>query len=118
MTLSQKQQIENRYNALVERIEEIETLFPDREDTTPEASLIGTILDETRAEASTLELELYKKREYIFNFVGGGWNSVWASYVEEAWNLAATMYGDLKVDKKSFRESTPADMQNMLSLFY
>jgi len=117
MTRSEKLQLTSRYNALIERIEEIETLFPETENPTPEADLIGTILAETRAEASTLELELYKKREYIFSFIGGGWNTVRTFTVEEAQELAATLYGD-KISKTSFRESTPEDMRNMLSLFY
>jgi hypothetical protein len=38
--------------------------------------------------------------------------------VEEAQYLAGIQYGDLKVNKASFRESTPEDMKNMLSMFY
>lgn len=117
MTRSEKHQLTSRYNALIERIEEIEALFPETENPTPEADLIGKILAETRAEASTLEFELQKKREWIFSFIGGGWNTVRTSTVEEAQELAATLYGD-KISKGSFRESTPEDMKAMLSLFY
>jgi hypothetical protein len=63
--------------------------------------------------------------EFLFNFIGGGWNSEWAFTPEEAIGQAITRFGDprlestpCRVDIASFRESTPADRYNLLSLFH
>jgi hypothetical protein len=63
--------------------------------------------------------------EFLFNFIGGGWNSEWAFTPEEAIAQAITRFGDprlestpCRVDIASFRESTPADRYNLLSLFH
>ena len=65
------------------------------------------------------------KVEFLFNFIGGGWNSEWAFGPEEAIAQAITRFGDprlestpCRVDIASFRKSTPADQDNLLSLFY
>lgn len=65
------------------------------------------------------------KVEFLFNFIGGGWNSEWAFSPEEAIAQAITRFGDprlesttCRVDIASFRKSTPADQDNLLSLFY
>lgn len=61
------------------------------------------------------------KIEYIYNFVGGGWNTEWATSEKEAIKQAKKRWkGDdgLVVDTKSFRKSTKADMDNLLSMFY
>jgi len=63
--------------------------------------------------------------EFLFNFIGGGWNSEWAFTPEEAIAQAIFRFGDprlesttCRVDIASFRESTPADHNNLLSSFY
>lgn len=61
------------------------------------------------------------KVEYIYNFVDGGWNTEWATSEKEAIKQAKKRWkGDdgLVVDTKSFRKSTKADMDNLLSMFY
>jgi hypothetical protein len=62
-----------------------------------------------------------KKKEYLYNFIGGGWNSEFAKTKKGAIKAAKARWnGDdrLTVDEKSFRISTPSDYQNLLSLFY
>jgi hypothetical protein len=71
-----------------------------------------------------LEKATSAKYEFLFNFEGGGWNSEWAHTKEEAMELAKAKYstddykGTCVPDMKSFRVSTPADYNNLLSLFY
>jgi hypothetical protein len=71
-----------------------------------------------------LEKATSARYEFLFNFEGGGWNSEWAHTKEEAMELAKAKYstddykGTCVPDMKSFRVSTPADYNNLLSLFY
>jgi hypothetical protein len=115
MTLSEKTQLENRLGILTDRLTQMENQFPSRVYFN---NLLEEIRTEFQEEADRIDTLLKKRREYIFNFIGGGWNSVMAHYAEEAIYQAQIQYGFEKVDKKSFRESTPEDMKNMLSLFY
>ena len=115
MTLSEKTQFENRLGILTDRLAQMEKQFPSRGYYN---NLIEEIRTEFQEEVEKITALLEKKREYIFNFVGGGWNSVHATYMEEAIYQAQIQYGFEKVDKKSFREATPEDLKNMLSLFY
>jgi hypothetical protein len=57
--------------------------------------------------------------EYIFNFVGGGWNTVYAHSIDAAIAKAVAEYESpkLMVDIKSFRRSTPADLNANLANF-
>lgn len=62
-----------------------------------------------------------KRKEYLYNFVGGGWNSEFATTKRGAIKAAKARWkGDerLVVDENSFRVSTPTDYNNLLSLFY
>ena len=71
-----------------------------------------------------LEKATSTKYEFLFNFIGGGWNSEYAHTLEEAQELAKAKYstedykGTCVPDMKTFRVSTPADYNNLLSLFY
>jgi len=73
------------------------------------------------------------KKEYLFHFVGGGWNSVFAKDKAEAIKKAKDLYewggyksdgefsmdikSGLKVDDKSFRVSTKEDYDNLMRNF-
>ena len=57
-------------------------------------------------------------KEYLFNFVDGGWNSIVAKDKKEAVKLAKEKYKDLKVDEKSFRVKTEKDYKQLMSSFY
>ena len=74
---------------------------------------------------STTEFKPAARVEFLFNFIGGGWNSEWAFSPEEAIAQAITRFGDprlesttCKVDIASFRVATTSDRDNLLSLFY
>ena len=85
---------------------------------------IANILDETKAEIAAIEKQLATKWEFLFNFIGGGWNSEIAFTKEDAIEQALFKYGhpdtqsSLRVDVSSFRVSTPSDYNAQLSSFY
>ena len=85
---------------------------------------IANILDETKAEIAAIEKQLATKWEFLFNFIGGGWNSEIAFTEEDAIEQALFKYGhpdtqtSLRVDVRSFRVSTPGDYKAQLSSFY
>ena len=85
---------------------------------------IANILDETKAEIAAIEKQLATKWEFLFNFIGGGWNSEIAFTEEDAIEQALFKYGhpdtqsSLRVDVSSFRVSTPSDYYAQLSSFY
>ena len=85
---------------------------------------IANILDETKAEIAAIEKQLATKWEFLFNFIGGGWNSEVAFTKEDAIEQALFKYGhpdtqsSLRVDVSSFRVSTPSDYNAQLSSFY
>jgi hypothetical protein len=60
---------------------------------------------------------LSKNHQWLFNFVGGGWNSSFGMDKEEAIKAAVKEYGK-GVDTKSFRISTESEEKALLSLFY
>ena len=67
------------------------------------------------------ELEFLKsEKEWNFNFVSGGWNSVRAKSKDVAIARAKRKYNCKvsKVDEKTFRVATEADTKALLSLFY
>jgi hypothetical protein len=63
-----------------------------------------------------------EKKEYLYNFKTGGWNSEFATSKSEAIKQAKNRWGDeeeLDVDVDSFRlNDDPEHYQNLLSLFY
>jgi len=95
-------------NIIRYRIEEGSSLF----------TTIVTTITEFELEVHSLRKSLNTRREWLFNFVGGGWNSVTAYTLEEAIETATTTYSGMDVDTATFRVSTPSDYQNCLSLFY
>jgi len=60
---------------------------------------------------------LSKNHQWLFNFVGGGWNSSFGMDKEDAIKAAVKEYGK-GVDTKSFRISTESEERALLSLFY
>jgi len=59
-------------------------------------------------------------KEYLFNFKGGGWNSIAATDKRQAIKLAKAKYEDdkTKVDESTFRIKTEKDYKNLMSQFY
>jgi len=125
MKKSERNQLLQRYTDLLNRLDDLNLI---KENTT---SLFGedlqaqilSLISETEIEIGHIQLHK-KKKEYLFNFIGGGWNSEMAYYEEEAIEQALFKYGHpdtqehLRVDVNSFRVSTPSDYQAQLSNFY
>lgn len=63
-----------------------------------------------------------KKKQYLYHFIGGGWNSEYATSkraaIAQAKKRWAHTSGKLDIDESSFRISTPQDESLLLSLFY
>ena len=89
-------------------------------------NILQPIINETVAEIVSLEKLLATRIEFLFNFKGGGWNSEVAFTEEEAIEQAIFKYGHpdttfggmLQVDITTFRTSTTADHENLMSMFY
>ena len=125
MKKQERNQLLQRYTDLLNRLDDLNLI---RENTTSlfdkdlQAQII-TIIRETETEIEIIK-ERKRKKEYLFNFIGGGWNSELAYYEEEAIEQALFKYGhpdtqeSLRVDINSFRISTPSDYKQQLSSFY
>ena len=62
-----------------------------------------------------------QNKEYLYNFVGGGWNSELAKTRRGAIAQAKKRWAgnaELVVDERSFRIKNDREYQNLLSLFY
>ena len=67
------------------------------------------------------ETILEKKREFIFNFKGGGWNTVWAKNQKEAIKLALKEYSEspyTQVDVSTVRLASSKMIEAAMSTFY
>jgi hypothetical protein len=123
MTREQRDAAKQRVVALSSRLNAIETLTENMSD--KGGIEIANIINETKAEIDALAKRIATRIEFLFNFIGGGWNSEWAFTPEEAIAQAITRFGDprlesttCRVDIASFRKSTAADKDNLLSSFY
>lgn len=61
------------------------------------------------------------RKQYMFSFVGGGWNTVWAKTLPGAKRQALLEYGDddgLNVELDSVHLATESGLQSAMSLFY
>jgi hypothetical protein len=62
--------------------------------------------------------------QYMFNFIGGGWNTIDAPTKREAIKLAKKEYsqpkynGYCRVNAKTFRKWTQTDYDNHMRLFW
>ena len=110
MTNEEKIKLEQRASTLTTRFEALMVM-----EQTP---IIQDIIAEYMAEVDRIHAQTTVKREYLYNFKTGGWNSEYALTTEQAIEQAKARFADMDIDEKSFRASTPADYQNCLSLFY
>ena len=113
MTNEEKIKLEQRASTLTTRFEALMVM-----EQTP---IIQDIIAEYMAEVDRIHAQTTVKREYLYNFKSGGWNSEYALTTEQAIAQAKERFNTndgLDIDEKSFRVSTPADYQNCLSLFY
>jgi len=122
MTRDQREAAKQRLWNLELRLNGINALTENMSD--KGGAEIASILEETAAEIASIEKQLATKWEFLFNFIGGGWNSEVAFTEEDAIDQALFKYGhpntqtSLRVDVDSFRVSTPTDYKNQMSTFY
>lgn len=113
MTSAERKKLISRVAELNFRIASLQRLEND--------SVIEDIIKEYNNEIARLNKSTYERREYLYNFIGGGWNSEWAYTVEEAIEQAQNRWAadspKLRVDMESFRVSTPSDYSSLLSMF-
>ena len=113
MTSSERKKLISRVAELNFRIASLQRLEND--------SVIEDIIKEYNNEITRLNKSINERREYLYNFIGGGWNSECAYTVEEAIEKAQNRWAvespKLRVDVKSFRVSTPSDYSSLLSMF-
>lgn len=120
MTNEQALVAKNRIQVLEQRIQNfnlIINIYLKDKESSIYINLVTT-MTEFQLEIKTLKDALNTRHEWLFNFVGGGWNQVHAYTLEEAIGTAKGEYSGLEIDEKSFRISTPTDYSNLLSLFY
>jgi len=112
MTNEEYIKLTKRTEVLTERYQELMVM-----EQTP---TIQDIIGEYMEEAERINKILSEKREYLYNFVDGGWNSEYAYTRELAIKQAKARWENtcMQADPATFRVSTPTDYQNLLSLFY
>lgn len=59
-----------------------------------------------------------KKIEWLFNWIGGGWNSVMAVSKSDAIAAAIAEWGEGRIQISSMRPATPKELKSLLSEFY
>lgn len=125
MTREQRDAAKQRLEVLESRLDDcINALTAIGEDGRQLRFTLQPIINETVAEIAAIEKQLATKWEFLFNFIGGGWNSEIAFTEEDAIEQALFKYGhpdtqtSLRVDVGSFRVSTPGDYNAQLSSFY
>lgn len=117
MTNLQRKQGQDRIIVLTHRNAEMERFIKQDEPPTYLEDTLRETISENQVIIDQLTKSTLARYEFLFNFMGGGWNSEYAHTLEEAQQLATEKYQS-EVDLKSFRVSTPADYNNLLSLFH
>jgi hypothetical protein len=117
MTNAQRKQGQERIIVLTHRNAEMERFIKQEEPPTYIEDVMNKTIKENQTLINQLTKAIIARYQFLFNFIGGGWNSEYAHTLEEAQELAKAKYSS-EIDLKSFRVSTPADYNNLLSLFY
>jgi len=123
MKKDERNKMLQRYTDLLNRVDTLQFILKNVEGY-EEGDLVA-IIQETEAELAKIKNLKDNKRQYLFNFKSGGWNSEFAFTEEEALQQAIEKYGQpnngskvLNIDERSFRVSTPTEYQSLLSSFY
>jgi len=86
MKKAERNKLLQRYTVLHNRINDLTTIQENTVSLFDEdlRGTIDSILTEARAELDNIVILKNTKHEFLFNFIGGGWNSERAFYEEEA----------------------------------
>ena len=113
MTKAELNKLIKRRKKLEARISVLDTTVPYMNTHRVTKCFTPTLLEikqEHAEEIAQLDKVINEKREYVYNFVGGGWNSEHAHTVEEAIAQAKARWADTnpwyEIDTKSFRQPT------------
>lgn len=131
MKKAERNKMLQRYTDLLNRVDSLRLIIDEVKPTIhmsfgqSHLNDLEDIIKETEEELLHIKDLKDNRREYLFNFKGGGWNSELAFYEEEAVKQAIKKYGVptetgtiCNVDTTTFRISTPADYRNLMSNFY
>ena len=91
------------------------------ENATPITKAEGLILQDLAKQFQDQLDYIVKPKNWNFNFMSGGWNSVFAVTEEEAIKEAKKEYADSETlipDTNTFRVATESDTRALMSLFY
>ena len=61
------------------------------------------------------------KQEYMYNFIGGGWNTEWAYTAEEAIAQARARWENspnLEIDEKTFHVTNEQELRSAMAMFW
>lgn len=85
-------------------------------ETVPNGNTVMAVMDVLKRN-NVVQGELTKPIEWIFNFQGGGWNTVRATSLKDAKAQVKAEYGDMNPDMNSVRPSARADYQSHMRNF-
>lgn len=120
MTNAQAEIANNRIQVLEDRIQNfnlIINIYLKDKESSIYINLVTT-MTEFQLEIKTLKDAINTRHEWLFNFVGGGWNQVMAYTLEEAIEIARQEHSGMDIQDGSFRISTPGDYKTQMSSFY
>ena len=82
-----------------------------------EAEAAQKLIDELSYKAAPVKRGELKKKEFVFSFHGGGWNSVYAKTRRGAEKLMREQYGDMNPVEGSCHTVTPEQYRQLLNSF-
>jgi transcription initiation factor IIE alpha subunit len=113
MTNAELQKLKDRSQELTNRYIALTAM-----DSNP---VIDAIIREYTEEVKQLETVIHSKREYMYNFVDGGWNTEYAYTMEEAIEQAKARWvnsPNLQVNPKTFRVTNERELRSAMAMFY
>jgi hypothetical protein len=112
MTNAELQKLKDRSQELTNRYIALTAM-----DSNP---VIDAIIREYTEEVKQLETVIHSKREYMYNFIDGGWNTEYAHCMEEAIEQAKARWTNcnLQVNENTFRVTNEQELRSAMAMFY
>jgi flavorubredoxin len=113
MTNSERTNLIERSKVLNIRINDLTRLLP--------SPSVQDIMNEYAEEINRLDKLVYSKREYMYNFQSGGWNTEIAYTVEEAIEQAKARWvnsPNLEINEKTFHVTDEKELRSAMAMFY
>jgi hypothetical protein len=93
-----------------------DTIYNELLEVVPNGNTVIKVMDVLKRNG-VVQGELTKPIEWIFNFSGGGWNTVRATNIKDAKKLVKTKYESLKPLYHTIRPSARADYESHMRNF-